>query len=395
MKSLIKKAGGLVLAAMVIVGLASCQQETETKYVDKLVYQNFIEPGTYTVYHLKQNTTGGKAIANYTLESADTESDKVLTENTYLDTLKKTYEGFTAVALAQNGTAVYVFYDRNTITYTFKTGTDGAFSDGTTEKTVSGLYGASVEVSETPSKAGYYFKKWTTTEDFTVNLFGAEDCTFTATWIENTGKYSSCVVGDIILKDGTAVSYNDFDSDNQQAAAVIVRAATDTTPALGVGIVHNTSGLAWCTESANGYSTNITGLQGTTTSGYMDGSDSWSILQATCTDATEENAASLYPAWNFCLTYGTTNSLGDSIKDGWYLPAMAELYTIYQNKTTVEASLTKAGGNTFGSGWYWSCCQSASDDYFARLLGFFFGSSGGYSKYLSNGYVCSVRAFNQ
>ena len=45
--------------------------------------------------------------------------------------------------MAQNETAIYVFYDRNTITYTFQTGTEGKFEDETTSKEVSGLYGAS------------------------------------------------------------------------------------------------------------------------------------------------------------------------------------------------------------------------------------------------------------
>ncbi|MDY3759015.1 MAG: chitobiase/beta-hexosaminidase C-terminal domain-containing protein, partial [Treponema sp.] len=55
--------------------------------------------------------------------------------------------------------------------------------------------------------------------------------------------------GDFVLKDGTILS-KDETPESGTVAAVIVRAAADGKPALGVGIVHSTSGLEWCTDSA-------------------------------------------------------------------------------------------------------------------------------------------------
>ena len=172
--------------------------------------------------------------------------------------------------------------------------------------------------------------------------------------------YSKYVVGDFILKDGTILSKDTELTDTQKSnvAAVIVRAAADGKPALGVGIVHNRSGLAWCTKSATGYSTNITALQGDKTSDYMDGSDGWEKLKKACSDA--ESNPENYPAWNYSLTYAETNGLTGALATGWYLPTLAELDTIYQNKTAVDTSLSKAGGSTFGTSWYWSCCQYPS-----------------------------------
>ena len=71
---------------------------------------------------------------------------------------------------------------------------------------------------------------------------------------------ATCVPGDFVLKDGTMLPKDIILTDTQKSnvAAVIVRAATNDKPALGVGIVHNRSGLAWCTTSAAGYNTNIT-----------------------------------------------------------------------------------------------------------------------------------------
>ena len=201
--------------------------------------------------------------------------------------------------------------------------------------------------------------------------------------------YSKCAVGDFILKDGTILS-KDETPERGTVAAVIVRTAADDKPALGVGIVHNQ--MAWCTSAAAGYNTNITALQGDKTTGYMDGSDGWKKLKEACSDA--ESNPDKYPAWNYCRNYGATNSLIGDLATGWYLPTVAELYTIYQNKDTVDASLSKAGGSQFGTSSYWSCCQYPSDFYYARELDFDDGGMYGYYKYYGSNYVCSVRAFN-
>ena len=206
--------------------------------------------------------------------------------------------------------------------------------------------------------------------------------------------YSKCVVGDFVLKDGTILS-KDSTPEGGTVAAVIVRAATSDKPALGVGIVHNRIGLAWCTVSATGYSKNITALHGDKTSGYTDGSYGWEKLKEACSDA--ESNPEKYLAWNYSLTYAKTNGLTGELSKNWYLPTVAELYTIYQNKTVVDERLSKAGGSTFGTGAYWSCCENPSSSSDARGLFFSYGSM--YHDFKSNMYgcnycVCSVRAFN-
>ncbi|MCI7036558.1 MAG: DUF1566 domain-containing protein [Spirochaetia bacterium] len=201
--------------------------------------------------------------------------------------------------------------------------------------------------------------------------------------------YSKCVVGDFVLKDGKILSKDETPESNT-VAAVIVRAATDDKPALGVGIVHNK--MAWCTKDAAGYNTNITALQGDITSDYMDGSDGWEKLKAACSDA--ESNPENYPAWNYSLTYAKTNGLTGALATGWYLPTVAELYTIYQNKTAVDESLSKAGGSTFYTLKYWSCCQYPYGDYSARVLVFRNGDMSNGTKDYKVNYVCSVRAFN-
>ncbi|MCI6892041.1 MAG: chitobiase/beta-hexosaminidase C-terminal domain-containing protein, partial [Treponema sp.] len=200
--------------------------------------------------------------------------------------------------------------------------------------------------------------------------------------------------GDFVLKDGTILS-KDENPERGTVAAVIVRAEADGKPALGVGIVHKK--MAWCTESAEGYNTNITALLGDKTSDYMDGSDGWDKLKAACSDA--ESNPENYPAWNYCRNYGANNGLEGDLATGWYLPTVAELYTIYQNKTAVEASLSKAGGSWFGTSYYWSCCQYPTSNSCAKGLIFENGATsswhkGDYGKGDDGNCVCSVRAFN-
>ena len=172
-----------IFFAMALVFVtASCKMEPEVKYVTKVVqkYVNGIEKaGNYNVYHYQQKTTGGDAVADYDLVSEDTEVDKEVAAGATIESLKKTYTGFTAVSMAQNGSAIYIFYDRNTITYTFSTGDNGKFTDGTTTRTVSGLYGATVDKplrSVLEPNVGYKFQKWTLADGSPVpSTFGAED----------------------------------------------------------------------------------------------------------------------------------------------------------------------------------------------------------------------------
>ncbi len=150
--------------------------------VEKIVYSSAIsETGTYTVYHLQQKKSGGKAFADYVV--CKIENSKSVEKGATLDNLKKTYAGFTPKSLAQNETAIYIFYDRNTIEYTFTSGTEGKFNDETTSKVVKGLFGANYAKPISPTSEDYYFVKWQDAEGTGApKTFGAESKTFTAVW---------------------------------------------------------------------------------------------------------------------------------------------------------------------------------------------------------------------
>ena len=171
----------------------------EIKEVEKIVYSSKIpETGNYNIYHYQQKTSGGKTLADYVL--GDTDVAKVLTQGTDAATVSKTYEGFTAKAVSLNEKTIYVFYDRNTITYTFETGTKGKFDDGTTSKTVSGLYGASYRKPKSPSSSDYNFIGWMNGETLAPYVFGSKNMTFTASWKEKSAG------GDVIPEGFVTVS---------------------------------------------------------------------------------------------------------------------------------------------------------------------------------------------
>ena len=227
-------------------------------------------------------------------------------------------------------------------------------------------------------------------------------------------------VGDIVFKDGSATPYADFlgadetagtaddtITDEQKAAAIAVifyvgtglnsdvngNPDNTTSRTLGVGLKHDRNGCKWCaSDSVNGYSINITKIQCTPISGDKNGSDNYEQMAAV-TGINDTNDLNNYPAFKFGKEYGTTNSLSAPYNEGWYLPSLAELHAIYVEKTTVDAASDLCGGSQFGSGFYWSSSQYASDDY-AYVLYFSIGAWSDFYKFDGYYYVCAVRAFN-
>ena len=240
-------------------------------------------------------------------------------------------------------------------------------------------------------------------------------------WIGTKNPTTAKSVGDIVFSDGSATAYSTdltlSDAQKEAAVAVIYYAGSSAedvlgAKTLGVGL-KNTKGettttLQWARytssdDKAEGYSTNITAIQCTssemgsgkaataTFTGDTDGSDNW---QALCAAVSDEGTSGNYPAWEWVNAYATpaTANLTGSYANGWYLPTVAELSMLYRAKDTVNSALEKAGGTKIADTGYWSSSQYASIDYYAWGVWFDDG-------YLYYGYkdnhksVCTVRAF--
>ncbi len=98
------------------------------------------------------------------------------------------FEGLTAKPFTQKtisadgSTVVNIYYEKNTITYTFNP--NGGNWDGSTENMiVSGLYSDYVTYLKKPVRAGYTFVEWNETVPL---RFTADDKTFTAVWSVNS-----------------------------------------------------------------------------------------------------------------------------------------------------------------------------------------------------------------
>nr|WP_318714695.1 DUF1566 domain-containing protein [uncultured Treponema sp.] len=214
-------------------------------------------------------------------------------------------------------------------------------------------------------------------------------------------------VGDIVFNDGSATPYTAklTLSDEQKAAAIAVIFKVDGGKTLGVGLKHNRSGLAWCTSDAKAYNKNIetikcpaSGAAGNLTfTDDTDGSDNLEQIASFLKTENDTAEASKYPAFYFAKNYkNTATNLGAAYENGWYLPTVAELFDIWKVKATVDAASGLCGGSQFGTSWYWSSSQYASNDDCAYELDFNNGVSNFFFKveYHYNLYVCAVRAFN-
>lgn len=234
--------------------------------------------------------------------------------------------------------------------------------------------------------------------------------------------YSDYSVGDVLLKDGSRIKVQNVGSmsNTQKLSAIAVLFGIDEygVPVGWLG-KYNSQGndyfgsLRWepiereanyrdsfeypeiqC-SSSNGSEINI---NETSLSGDADGSDNWAYI---CQIEKEEEVkwgmtyeytkeANIYfPAFNYVNLYSSTYSLPSSYKNGWYMPAMAELVYIYNNRFEINESLTTIGGTIIPNR-LWS-----SNQYFYRSCWSMNMYTGIISTMSCNStcYVCVIRHF--
>ena len=221
--------------------------------------------------------------------------------------------------------------------------------------------------------------------------------------------YSGWAVGDIMGADGTtrlAVA--------DTSAATVTSTFTSTVPAavicgfnslgaaVGVGLKQSGS-LQWAPSGTTGYNTYFTAIQSGcsgssgsyTFTGDLYGGDNWTaVCKADGTAA--DNAATNYPVFNYANTYASsaaTNLIGTACADGWYVPSISELSTLYTNKSTVDTSIGYvSGGIQVGTSMIWSSSQYSGAYYVAWVVNFSDGDVYYDVKKFSK-YVRVIRAF--
>lgn len=222
---------------------------------------------------------------------------------------------------------------------------------------------------------------------------------------ENNAVISQFEIGDIILADGSVMKEADLTTiDSSNVPIAVIAGFQEDGTAFGVGVHRSDTPLQWAADDSAGYATNFTEnicIQESDFdfSGDTDGSDNWTVI---CTQDSEDtmDAATYYPAFYFINTYAETYKLTGNYASGWYMPSIAELCDIYQNREAVNASLRhiysldeSAAMNGLETNWYWSSSQASSEDDYAWFVHYFNGYAGECPKNFTNVHALAVRAF--
>ena len=219
-------------------------------------------------------------------------------------------------------------------------------------------------LSDSSATATIYCDGRVGTDDLTVTC-GSDSATGTVKVIPKEYCFN---VGDVVFTDGTRVKgenakYGIPDSKVSKAFGVVA----STPYGGGVGKIVGlklSDYLKWSPVSSAGYSTEFVDIE----EFDIDGSDNWEYV-CSIDPAGTQDASVNYPIFNFANTYGETAKLsGTDYAEGWYVPTIAELYDVYQNKDIVQASLTKLMSFSLDNR-FWS---SSQDSYVSQSLGFDF-----------------------
>ncbi len=181
-------------------------------------------------------------------------------------------------------------------------------------------------------------------------------------------------VGDVLLRDGTRISQSQLSAasvSSSDVAAVVAYVTDDGFVACGLPL---SEAYAWATSGCAGATKIIADIacsssqtgsgaanESCTFDGDCDGSDNWEIIAA-FDEAGAAEASTYYPAFAAVSSYATSCGLSDAIADGWYLPAISELYSFYQNLTVINESLSTLGVETISGSLWSSTCPVAAEN---------------------------------
>lgn len=161
---------------------------------------------------------------------------------------------------------------------------------------------------------------------------------------------SNTAVGKIVLNNGMVVSNTASLSTAMKEMAIAVifykgsglhNQGGSGYRILGLGLEKTAGPL--CKTGSQGTSKSITDIESnasTPFSGTVDGTNNGQKILDAVTDDSEENYPAIYYANNYS-SYVT--NLGDTYQNGWYIPSIAEVHEIYNNKDPVNTALTALG----------------------------------------------------
>ncbi len=149
--------------------------------------------------------------------------------------------------------------------------------------------------------------------------------------------------------------------------------------AIGIGVKQGDRALIVAlADAADGEDVTLTANKDTTDyDGYID----------TCIDAVAD--------WNGKANTDHLREIGLNpaikLKDGEYIPSVAELYLIYTHRKEINAALRFVGGDEIPRVWYWTSTVGSAT--YARILYLSYGALGWNTKAGTKGRVRPVSAF--
>ena len=184
-------------------------------------------------------------------------------------------------------------------------------------------------------------------------------------------------VGDVVLGNGRYVTYANFNIHSIDYTAISIPVGVvaykgstgnyGTTGKVYMVGLNQKSSFKWAPDGTKGYNTQFNTSNTT-------GEDNWEVIVA-ADPSGSASANNNYPAFDYANKYSAGN-----YTNGWFMPSMAELEQIYENKAIINNSLNAIirGGSVStllpDNGYFWSSSQSQYNCYSVCTVNFNFNN---------------------
>lgn len=412
-----------LLSLFIIPLLFACQNHVEYDTKEKNTGKNSDTNSFYTttsdaskICFYLQNKDGDPEISTFIHDtSADTEQR--IPKGTSLSQLAlKSYSGFTYYTAVQVEESLNIYYKRNFVTYQFYTSKE----NGSHLYNLSGLYDTKIQ-NPSYSTDSEYFLYWEDSDgNHLGDTFTEADKIFYAKMLTKSlaigTKPAADTKGDILLDDGSVISYSEFAalSDKSKiinhAYAVLVCTNYDsnfytsakpgdtffsTLETEKASLFNGRQKLIAAVYKDNEKYKKIPWIGNKETylsypmnlNNYIDGSVNTDYINSLY--GNDGYYLTNYNAFSSSISYGKNFCSNTAYADNWYLPSLAELYALYLLVTdsNYSALLTNFYPN-FNAGLFWSSNATPPDTY---SYGVFDANTMVWTRYTQKAWIAIIR----
>ena len=356
----------------------ACQNDVdyETNVKKSLETNNYFitSQNASTICFYKQNKYGDPELSTYEHDVLSDTSQTVPKGTSIAQLALKTYPGFTYYTAVQSGDTLNIYYSRNLVSYDFYS----SKTEGKHLYNFSGLYDTSVTNPSFITDSDYYFIGWKDTDGNALGTkYGSDNKIFYPEVLSKADAIGTKGVadtkGDILLDDGSVISYSefsaltdktniikhayailvstDYNSDYNTAAVlendfygtlekekttlfngskkIIAGLFKDNSLYRSIPWISYTSGLSSVNIDGTDYYNDINDLYYSfpmNLINYLDGSVNTDYIKSIKSDKADYSKTN--NAFSACESYGKQFATKTANNDEWYLPSLAELYAL-------------------------------------------------------------------